>query len=863
MTDHAPSPVDDPRPGSAALSRALVVLRVALPLAITILALFVLHRMATDISWAALRDEIGDLSSGAIALAFLSTGLSFLAISQIDAAAVRALGLDMPWKVASATGAAAVAVANMLGFAIVTGMSVRYRVYAAYGIDVARLSSVFGATWLSYFLAIATVVAILLLGWPAIWFGASGIGTDPLLGVATLLIIGAVIGWLWRGPRALRLREWEFRLPSGRMTLVLAALSAIDLVTAAAVIWVLLPADLGVGPAQVFVVFLAAISLGTASHAPGGIGVFEATMIAGLGAGGRADVLAALVLYRVIYYLVPFLCAVLGLAAVWGGARRESAGRIAGRGYRLALPIVPPLAAAMATLGGIVLLVSGSLPAVRWRISTLGDLLPLGVIEASHLIGSVVGVLLLVLARGLWRRLHRAWAAVTALLILGAVLSLAKGLDWEEALILLSLAGAMALFRPAFYRRGAGSLRLTARWLVSLVVLLGVVLWIGLFAYSNVDYRDALWWEVALSGDASRYLRASLVAAVTLGCVAFAQLVWRDTRRIVPEPIPDAVRRLVAESPVAEPNIDLLGDKAFLVDPEGRAFLAYADTGRALISKGDPVGDREAGRALLWQLREQADRMGRLCAFYAVSPDWLPAYIDLGLDILKIGELARVDLSGFGLEGKARKDLRYYIGRAKREGFDFEIVPRDRVPAEMEALRAVSEAWRRDKPGGEKGFTMGRFDPEYLSNFDHAVFRDRETGRIAAFANIMRGAEGEEVSVDLMRYDPEAKGVSMDALFGELMLWAKAEGYRWFSLGSVPFAGLEARPLAPLWARLGGFVYTHGERIYGFEGLHGFKTKFDPVWTGNYLAAPGGISAARILYDVNVLVSGGIRGLMK
>jgi phosphatidylglycerol lysyltransferase len=103
----------------------------------------------------------------------------------------------------------------------------------------------------------------------------------------------------------------------------------------------------------------------------------------------------------------------------------------------------------------------------------------------------------------------------------------------------------------------------------------------------------------------------------------------------------------------------------------------------------------------------------------------------------------------------------------------------------------------------------------------------------------------------------------MDALFTELMLWAKEQGYHWFSLGAVPFAGLEVRPLAPLWARLGGLVYTHGERVYRFEGLRDFKEKFDPVWTGNYLAVPGGLATARILYDVNTLISGGVRGLIR
>jgi phosphatidylglycerol lysyltransferase len=837
---------------------------IALPVIMTGLAVFVLHQLAAEITWSSIRAEISARSWPTLAAALAATGLSFLAVSQIDVLALRALSARVPWHVASMTGAAAIAIANLLGFSWLTGMSVRYRVYAGYDVDFAKVTSLFGSAWLSYGLAIATVGGVLLLAHPAgvAALPTFGRGVDAGLGTVALALVAGVLVFLRFGPRSLTMRGWSLALPPVRASLALTVLSCIDLAASAAVLWLLLPAELGVGAAEIFVIYVAATLIGTASHAPGGIGVFEATVVAGLGAGGRPDVLAALVLYRVIYYLLPFLVAAGGLTFA-SIRNRGLAGATLGRGYRLALPLVPPLAATMATLGGLVLLLSGSLPAVDARIASLAGFLPLGVIEASHLVGSVIGVLLLVVARGLWLRLASAWIVAILLLCLGALTSLAKGLDWEEALISAVLASALAVFRPAFYRRAGGAFRPTGRWLVQVAVLVAVIIWIGHFAYSDVAYRDALWWDVALHGDASRYLRASLAAAVALGAVAFAQLIGRSPARIEAEPIPEPVRRLVAESPETEAQIALLGDKAFLVDQRGLAYLSYADSGHALISKGDPVGDASAGRELLWALREKADRMGRLCAFYAVTPAWLPAYIDLGLDIVKIGEVARVDLSTFSLEGRARKDLRYNVGRVNREGYAFEILPKARVPAEMEALRAVSEAWKRGKSGTEKAFALGRFDPDYLGNFDQAIYRHRQSGHIAAFANVMLGAGRHEASVDLMRYDPDARGISMDALFAELMLWAKEQGYHWFSLGAVPFAGLEVRPLAPLWARLGGLVYTHGERVYRFEGLRDFKEKFDPVWTGNYLAVPGGLATARILYDVNILISGGVRGLIR
>ena len=109
---------------------------------------------------------------------------------------------------------------------------------------------------------------------------------------------------------------------------------------------------------------------------------------------------------------------------------------------------------------------------------------------------------------------------------------------------------------------------------------------------------------------------------------------------------------------------------------------------------------------------------------------------------------------------------------------------------------------------------------------------------------------------------PDGPSFAMDALFAEMMLWGAAQGFQWFSLGSSPFSGIDNRQLASFWNRVGGFVYEHGEHFYHFEGLRAFKQKFQPVWEPNYLASPGGLAVPRILYEVNVLVSGGVRGLM-
>ena len=132
-------------------------------------------------------------------------------------------------------------------------------------------------------------------------------------------------------------------------------------------------------------------------------------------------------------------------------------------------------------------------------------------------------------------------------------------------------------------------------------------------------------------------------------------------------------------------------------------------------------------------------------------------------------------------------------------------------------------------------------------------------GQIQAFANIWPGAQPIELSIDLMRYHRTAPKGVMEALFVHLLQWGKAQGYQRFVLGMAPLSGFEQSPVAPVWNRIGAFLYEHGESVYNFQGLRSYKEKFNPVWEPHYLAYPGGLRLPRILADVSALVAGGYR----
>lgn len=830
------------------------------------IGVIVLHRLAAEISWSEVKADMAGLPTRALVLAVCLTAVSYLAFSLYDVFSLQAAAPGrVPAPVAMMAGAAGYAAANLLGFSYITGPAVRSRIYSAYRIDLAIIATVIASIWVFFWIGIALLIGTMLLvhptGIPALQSFSPAL--QKLLALAVLVAIGAFLVWLGSGARVLRLRSFSLPLPGLKVALPQIGVSIVDILASASVLYVLSPSDVAPNFAFFLVVYVGAVGLGILSHAPGGLGVFEATFIAGLGAGGRPDVLAALVLYRVIYYLLPFAIAALTLAVVWTATNRSRIGAAGRQVHMVVGALVPAMSAGLVLVTGVTLLLSGNLPGETGRLDALEMVLPLPVIEISHLLASMIGVVLIVLANGLYRKLHRAWLLAIGLTGTGAVLSLLKGFDWEEALLLGFALSLLFLYRSAFYRSaGQPIFIMSARWAVVSVGVVALSVWVGLFAYSHVEYSNDLWWRFAWNGDAPRYLRASLAAGVVLAALGINAMLTSAGRKSPPEPVPDAVRAIVAASTNAEANIHLTGDKRFLVAPDGDAFIGYADTGHSLIAKGDPIGEHASSEALIWEFREMADRLGKKCAFYAVWEEFLPAYLDMGCSILKIGEIARVDLQGFSLEGPGKKDFRYAQSKAARESYVFEIVPKQSLEGILEQLRAISDAWLHIKHGKEKAFALGRFDRNYLRNFDHAIVRHAPTGRIFAFATIFQSAQRHELSLDLMRYDPTGPSFVMDALFAELLLWGKAQGFRWFSLGAAPFAGMASHSYATTWSRIGSYIYEHGENVYHFEGLRAFKQKFDPVWSPNYLALPHGLAAPRILFEVNGLISGGIKGLL-
>jgi phosphatidylglycerol lysyltransferase len=601
-----------------------------------------------------------------------------------------------------------------------------------------------------------------------------------------------------------------------------------------------------------------------ASQIPGGLGVFESVIVLLLSpALPASSIFGSLLAYRAIYYLVPLALAVVLLGTDEILQKKEGLQRLARIFGQWVPRLVPHVLAFTTFVSGAILLFSGVTPAVVWRLEWLTDFLPLPVIEVSHFLGSLVGTGLLIVAWGLQRRLDAAYILTAALLGAGIAFSLFKGFDYEEAVALGIMLGALLPCRRYFYRKASlFSEHLSFGWFAAIILVLFGSAWLGMFAFKHVEYSHELWWRFTLAGDAPRFLRATVGAIGLAFFVAMARLL----RPAQPKPVVpgledlDRARAIIERSRKTYANLALLGDKALMFSESGNAFIMYGNEGRSWVAMGEPIGLEEEKTELAWRFHEICSRNGGWTVFYEVEPENLHLYLDLGLSLLKLGEEARVPLATFSLEGSANKDLRHTQRKLEKEGCLFEVIPREGVPSLLPDLKQVSDAWLAEKNAREKGFSLGFFDAEYVKWFPVGVVR--KDGKIVAFANMWQGAEKEELSIDLMRYLTDAPHNVMEYLFVQLLLWGKREGYLWFNLGMAPLSGLEGRELAPLWNRVGAFIFRHGEHFYNFQGLRQYKEKFGPKWRPRYIASPGGLALPRILADLASLISGGLKGII-
>lgn len=292
-------------------------------LSLFLLAGFILVRVFSSIHFSDLRAAMAATSAGQLLGALPFAALSYVALTGYDALALRQLGVRVPYRVTSLASFASYAFSFNLGFPLVTSAAVRFWVYSRVGLtalEVANITVIAGVTfWLGMTAAVGAGLAARAGEIAAI--DRLPAFLNWILGVLVLAGVLAYIVWVSLSRRCVRLRGRLFELPGFGLTIGQMVLGVVDLCCAAGSLYALLPAHDGLDFFTFVSIYVFACILGIVSHAPGGIGVFEATMLHALPAHSQESILAPLVLFRLIYYFAPFLLA-LALLGADEGARR-------------------------------------------------------------------------------------------------------------------------------------------------------------------------------------------------------------------------------------------------------------------------------------------------------------------------------------------------------------------------------------------------------------------------------------------------------------------------------------------------------------------------------------------------------------
>ena len=824
---------------------------------------FSIHHELRGVRYHELRDAFQAIPSAHIALAAFLTILSYFVLTLYDKLAFRYVDINMPYPRLALAAFSGYALSNNVGYSFLSGGAIRYRLYSSWGVAADEIARIIAFCTLTGWLAFSTMGGVACLIEPASAFPAlfpTRLHIPLGLSLIALTLCYIIASFFVRA--GIQWRTWRIELPPGKLAVQQVLVGIIDLSIAAGVVYSLMSFDTPIGFFSFAGFFMLALLAGLLSQVPGGLGVFETVLIACLSPyASSANILTTLVLFRILYYLLPLVLAVVLLGAYELAQQRAMLGR-ASQTVRAISPIAPDAFAFLTLLAGGVLLFSSATPPAYGRIDILKSFIPLTLVETSHFAASLTGVALLFVARALQRRVDAAYWTVVVLLVIGMVVSLIKGLDYEEALLLGVILAALLPCRPEFYRKGSLlAPRLGWTWTLGIVAILVSTLWLSLFAYKHVEYSSQLWWQFEFSKSTPRALRAAVGVTMLTACFGLTRLL-RPTpvgKLVAGTRVSDVIGNIIAKSANTNAFLAWLGDKRFFLDATDSGFIMYDVAGRCAVALGDPVGPESVHRDLVWQFQDFCDRQGLMQVFYQVRPENLYLYADLGLMAVKIGEEAHVNLAAFSLEGSNRKTERHTLSKLEREGMTIEVIEREDVPALLPELETISNDWLRHKNAREKGFSLGFFDPEYLAQFRHVVLK--QDGRIVAFANLLETTGKQELSVDLMRHVEDAPAGTMDYLFFKLMLWGKEQGFQNFSLGMAPLSGIEKRQASPLWNRVAALVFDHGERFYNFQGLRRYKDKFDPEWQPRYIAAPVGAAVfPQVITSIASLVNRGIKG---
>ncbi|MEH7121438.1 bifunctional lysylphosphatidylglycerol flippase/synthetase MprF [Neobacillus vireti] len=832
--------------------KVLKVVKFIFPVLLLIFAIMEMKKFTGNINADLLKSEINHLNIWLLLLILTVTFAAVLPMVLYDVILVKILKIEVKKRELVEQSFIANSFSNLIGFGGLIGAMLRTYFFHKLEQDKRKLLGVIATVSLFYLTGISFLA----------WIVAFNYRNFPLF-LSTRWLYFAVLGVSLYLPVFLVVHIYKSSKDNQR-TLTLK--SSMELIIVSVLEWFavflaifILTRILGIQISflELFPVYIVAACAGIISMIPGGLGSFDLIFLWGMQDLHIPEekVLVLLLFYRIGYYFIPFLLSLVFFVRLYWQRWNQL-------WNNLPKAIVQGLSHVILTmlvfLSGVILLLSASVPGIMSRLRIAQELLSFPIINVSHQLSVAAGFLLLGLSRGIEYSVKRTYDLTMLALILAALFSIFKGIDYEEAAFLIIVALLLKMSKGQFYRESyVLTWGKTITDVTIVLIVTSMYILIGYFNLPNAkitipkkfvpyviaDYRDLF--SSALIG---------LIIALSIlfiGYLISLPKKWKLERSSHHEQ--EIMNHLSVYTGKVLSHLIFLHDKYIFWNRKRNVLISFQKYADKLIILGDPVGEKQDLSSAIEEFQEVADLYGYTPVFYQVSDDMLPYLHGHGFAFFKLGEEAFVDLKTFSLKGSKMKGLRALKDKFNGEQYYFEMLEPPHSNALMKELKGISDDWLLGRK--EKGFSLGFFNEEYLNRAPIAVVKD-EKNHIQGFMSMMYVYDDHQtVSVDLIRVQQSAPEGIIDFIFLSVIDWAIDKGYHRFNMGMAPLSNVGLSKFSFLSEKIAAQIFLHGHFIYHFQGLRKFKEKYTDSWEPKYLAYRRKSSLPFIMAQIALLIS--------
>ncbi len=696
-------------------------IKIIFPLCLLVIAMAEIKKFISQLNVELLKNEVDQLHFWMIIIILLITFAAVLPMVLYDVILVRVLGKKVPKIELLEKSFIANSFSNLIGFGGIAGALLRTYFLGRLEQDKRRLLGAIAAVSLFYLTGISVFA----------WAAAIGFRDFPLFKESKWLYF-AVIGMCLYLPVFLAIHSYKAQKDREPLITVKARtnLIIVSIIEWAAVFGAIYCISRIVGvhisAGELFPIYVAAACAGIISMIPGGFGSFDLVFIWGMQGLQipQEKVLVLLLLYRSGYYIIPFVISFIFFVKLYWQKWNQSWNDLP---KAIAQGLSHVILTVLVFVSGLILLLSASVPGIISRLKIAKELLAFPVVNLSHQLSVAAGFLLLGLSRGIEYRVKRTYELTILALILAALFSIFKGIDYEEAIFLISVALLLRASRGHFYRE---SYCLT--WgktifdIAVILIITSMYLFIGylnlptakmqipktLLPYIIVDYRDLF--NSAVIG----LIIASVI--MLMGYLISKPEKWKYIRSSAQEK--EIYAYIQSFRGKGFSHLIFLHDKYIFWNSKRNVLITYQRYADKFIILGDPIGEKSELSNAIEEFQELADLHGFTLVFYEVGEGMLPYLHNHGFAFFKLGEEAIVNLHLFSLSDRNMKTFRDLKDQYAKKNYSFEVVKPPFSKTLFAELRAVSTEWLQGRT--EKGFSIGYFDEDYLNKAPVAVIRN-------------------------------------------------------------------------------------------------------------------------------------------